>query len=497
MENRNSLGKPLFLDKEWHLNEMNVRAAWKKNITGKNITVCVVDNGIFYNPDLEIKETKVNPIIEDINLIITGQDYTHGTAVAGIIAAKGNKYTIGIAYNCKLVGYNYLGSLNVTDKYPLPDFILDNNNKIDIFNNSWGPIQTSPNKHSDKTLEIIKAIKLSSKKGRDKKGNLFVFASGNDNLRGGLASYVLLKNSRYTITVGAINSNLDNSTYSSIGTAVLCVAPAGNDVSNITRVVRTSIVTYVDQFGITTTLPYTRKLGKSGLIPYTHDMNGTSASCPMVTGCIALLLSYRHDLTWRDVKELISRSCYQDYFENDTVPNFIINGRKQLVSQRSGYGIINVKKLIRNAKKWTLLPKEKKIHQEKELNITLNQENRTFSVTFDIDKKITIETVQVYLTVNSNPAVLPQLILNMKVNLISPDGTNLILINNQSGFVGTESFVIESDLQYYDNEPFLCELLRGENSQGTWTVQFTWNLITEFPSAINILKHIKLDIYGH
>jgi len=98
--------EPLFLSKQWHLEELNAKYAWNKKITGKNVTVCVVDNGVYYNPDLEIEETKENPITKDLNVILRDEAYLHGTSVAGIIGAKGNKYVLGIAYECTMTAYD-------------------------------------------------------------------------------------------------------------------------------------------------------------------------------------------------------------------------------------------------------------------------------------------------------------------------------------------------------------------------------------------------------
>lgn len=491
--------KPQFIKSQWHLNELDARYAWKKNITGKDVTVCVVDNGVYYNPDLNIKETKVNPIIKNPELL-NSSVYSHGTSVAGIIAAKGNKYVVGLSYDCKLVAYNFLGNLGIDEKYPLANFILKKNQKIDIFNNSWLPLITnSPNTTSEESLDVIKAIEISAKIGRKNKGNIFVFSSGNENLVGGLSSYVLLINNRFTIAVGAVNRNLDWSSYSNVGLAVLCVAPAGGDKRFLHKDINTLVYASIDQFGITTTLPNTKNLSQKGYIPYTHDFNGTSAACPMVTGCIALLLSYKPDLTWRDIKELISRSCYQDYYINESMPQneFILNGRGQIISQRTGYGIINIKKLIKNARKWSLLPTEKYITQRQNINTILNIDNPTYTSTFNIDKKIIIETVQIYLTINSKPSIIPELILNLSVVIVSPTGTRLTLINNQAPFITTPDFKIPEGLQYYDNQPFLCELLRGEPSNGIWTIEFKWNLIPLLPDAINILKNARIDIFGH
>lgn len=498
--------KAKFISKEWHLLELRADYAWARNIFGNGVTVCVVDDGVYYNPDIEIKQTKVNPITQDLNLILNDNAYCHGTSVAGIIAGKGLKYMVGIAPKSKLKAYNLLGTNNVLEKYPISNYILKKNNKIDIFNNSWTYMSTSPNFLDQIDLKIIDAIEKSAKYGRNGKGNIFIFSSGNGNLRGGLTTYILMNNIRYNITVGAMNNNLDNTTYSNIGVNLLCIAPAGNDMALYTTIVRTNKVMSFDQFGITTTLPNDKFLNEKGLIPYTHDFNGTSASCPMVSGCVALLLSYRPDLSWRDVKEIISRSCQQDYYINYIIPksDFIFNGNKVLVSQRSGYGIINIKKLIKNAKNWKNLPKELNTSSEQNINIQLNSTNTTYTTFLNINENLIIETVQVYLTVNSKPPINTdeeqEIILNMSVNITSPMGTKLVLINNQEQFLSYYNFNPPEELQYYDNMPFLCELLRGEISKGIWTIEFKWNKNIFFPNKpkyINTLKKIKIDIFGH
>lgn len=493
---RNYIDKrPLFLDKEWHLIDLNVKYAWKQNITGKGINVCIIDTGIYENPDLFIEKSEYNPIINNIEVIIKGLDYTHGTAIAGIIGAKGNKYCIGIAPKCILHSYNHLGLYSKSNNTKLSKFIMDNKNKIDIYNNSWGPIdETEPNTQDSK--QILEVIKQSCKKGRNKKGNIFVFAAGNNNLSGGLATYNDYANSRFTITVGAINEDLNSSTYSDIGSSILCVAPGGRDVHRINKTERTRVFAGPDTMGITTTLPYNDKT--KGLIPYTHIMNGTSAATPMVTGCIALMLNVRPDLTWRDVKEIISRSCYQNYFHNDTVinQNIIINGDNRIISQEMGFGIIHIKRMIRNAKNWKLLPKEKKIKNKiSKLNVVLNKNNKKYETQVVIDKNITIETVQLYVSMNINKPEY-QNISNIQISIVSPHGTNIIIANQQTAYVDKTGNVT----QYYNKYPILCEYYRGEKSKGTWKFIFEWfdNPDNENDDkSVAILNKLKLDVRGH
>ncbi|MFC0139397.1 S8 family serine peptidase [Erwinia mallotivora] len=79
---------------------MNVRNAWHRGATGKGVTVHVVDSGIYQNhEDLAGNFT-----------LVTNRPETHtrhhGTACAGIIAAKANGFGVtGIAHDCRLFSY--------------------------------------------------------------------------------------------------------------------------------------------------------------------------------------------------------------------------------------------------------------------------------------------------------------------------------------------------------------------------------------------------------
>lgn len=77
----------------------------EKGITGKNITVAVMDSGLSYHPD--IVSDQILAFHDFIsNKKLPYDDYSHGTHVTGIIASK----KIGIAPECNLI------SLKVLDK---------------------------------------------------------------------------------------------------------------------------------------------------------------------------------------------------------------------------------------------------------------------------------------------------------------------------------------------------------------------------------------------
>lgn len=499
-----NLNKLYFYDKQWYLGDIMVKYAWRKGIVGDGITVCVVDSGIYKHKDLHVdRDISKN----DINDQDPGQN-THGTMVAGIICAQGNKYCIGVAPYSKLVSYNLIGTnQGGADIEKLAEYMLKHKNKIDIFNNSWGPssdyIFPSFNKVSQEDNSYYEFIdELFSeltKKGRRGKGNIICYSSGNSSYPAefigpgqyeakpyfGQVAYNGYLNSRYTITVGALSQNMLKTAYSEWGSAILCMGYGSYD-----------LLTFED-YGLMTTFP-----SVNGFSPVTNIMNGTSGACPIVSGIVALLLSHNPELSWRDVKELISRSCYITDPEE-----FIQNGAGRYVSERYGYGVLNVRKIIKRAKKWAPLPKEVYVTAEHVYRGAdqPNLENNTMSsytATLNITENIIIETVQLFITINVDiVSSMVKKISDLQVILVSPLGTSVRMIRANSLLFSSFKDYPELDpsqaMQFFLEIPVLNELLRGEKSKGEWKIVFTDTVPDLDVDTIAALQKVKMDIYGY
>ena len=163
------------------------------------------------------------------------------------------------------------------------------------------------------------------------------------------------KNNRYYINVGATGYFKTVAGYSETGSSLLCVAPGGSDTALNPLGNKTS--EFINDFGYPHLYISDSKIS---------DGMGTSYACPMVTGCIALLLSHGDNnakLSWRDVKELVSISCdntidptsYADI--NTSIKNiWFTNGAGRKYNINYGFGLLDCKKLIDNSINWTLLP---------------------------------------------------------------------------------------------------------------------------------------------
>ena len=119
--------------------------------------------------------------------------------------------------------------------------------------------------------------------GREGKGVVFVFASGNEFTVGDDVNYEGWLNSQYTIAVGAIAGDNKHSSYSSVGAPVL-VSAQGGDVDQKINMLKTVPMEAGEC-----------DVGRNNSI-------GTSYATPVVSGVAALILEANVELGWRDVQ---------------------------------------------------------------------------------------------------------------------------------------------------------------------------------------------------
>ncbi|KAL7677813.1 hypothetical protein ACOME3_004046 [Neoechinorhynchus agilis] len=89
--------------KSWHLkrNALAVQRVWQEGYTGKGVVIGVVDHGVETNHP----ELKGSVLLSLPNSTVFGW---HGTACAGVIAARpNNQYCgVGVAFDAKIVSLN-------------------------------------------------------------------------------------------------------------------------------------------------------------------------------------------------------------------------------------------------------------------------------------------------------------------------------------------------------------------------------------------------------
>lgn len=297
--------------------DVDAYEAWTLgNVTGSGIRIAIIDDGmdIVNQPDLTAN-------------LVAGYDATgagwndyggHGTAVAGIAAAKGNNGIgiAGIAYDATIVPVKiFWGGYTTTAMEANAINWAWSTGQADVLNCSWGGGVPS--------VLLQQAIDNATTKGRNGKGSLVIVAAGNsdDEVKfparyepciavGGTTMYDKRK---IIDPIGCDNVYLVTSYGKHLDVAAPCIS------------VRT---TYIG----------------GGIGPF----GGTSAAAPVVSGVAALLLSANPSLTAAKARAILERSCDKvgGYSYTNTNSNDHPNGTWH---QEMGYGRVNAYNAIQLA----------------------------------------------------------------------------------------------------------------------------------------------------
>ena len=163
--------------------------------------------------------------------------------------------------------------------------------------------------------------------GRDGKGIVYVFAAGNDYNRGADANFEGLINTRLTISVGSVGKDGLHASYSTPGAALFITGPGG-DLESATNFITAST---------------------AGLC--TESGAGTSYSCPIISGVVALMLEANPDLTWRDVQGILAKTSRMVTNDPDDT-SLVTNAAGFSHSNFYGFGIVNANMAVREAETW-------------------------------------------------------------------------------------------------------------------------------------------------
>lgn len=330
--------------------DLNVAPAWVTT-KGAGIRVAVVDDGL----EIAHEDLATNVAANNLsyNYVTNSNDPTnspsdnsegngHGTAVAGIIAARDSNGlgVSGVAPRANLVGYNYLQNSTTSNQ---TDAMTRGIAAVHISSNSWGAGAGRSGNLTTASTTWRSSIDTGLTTGRSGKGTIYVFSAGNgapeDN-----ANYHGAKNGHGTIAVGAVTDQGKKSSYSEEG-ANLWVSSPGGEFCN-THTITTTDRTGNMGFNLNATA--TDYVDKA----YTSCMNGTSSAAPGISGVVALMLAANPNLGWRDVKLILAESARQnDQFDAGW---FQTGGSKKYhFNHKYGFGVANAAAAVTLAASWT------------------------------------------------------------------------------------------------------------------------------------------------
>ena len=324
---------------QWHLNnalgeDINVEPVWSDGIKGEGINIAVVDDGMDWN-----HEDLVDNVDASRNHDYTGYNDVHhpfehhGTAVAGVIAARDNGIGVrGVAPQATIYGYNYL-AVEPTDALRA-DAMARNSVTTAVSNNSWGPTD-GPGLGTANAF-WKQAIKSGLNQGFDGKGVLYVWSGGNGHLEGDNSNLDELANFYAVTAACSVNDADKRSNYSEQGANLWVCAPSDDDD---------------DEYrGIITVENSDR---------YRDDFGGTSSAAPTVSGVAALMRQANPNLTWRDLKLIIAASARKN---DPTNPGWKDGASKYGASSAAdryhfnheyGFGVVDAKAAVDMAKGWS------------------------------------------------------------------------------------------------------------------------------------------------
>ena len=329
---------------QWHLNnslfpgnDVNVLPVWREGIIGKGVTVCIIDDGIdFSHPDL--KSSLRPDLSKDFNALVPGRLPTpqvpqdsHGTRCAGQIAAKpaGICGGSGVAPGASISAIRLLGGQINSQKEAAA--ITFRNDANDIYSCSWGPSDDGKSVEGPDST-VLKAFISGLLDGRKGRGSIFVFAAGNGQLGKDNCNYDGYANGAFSLTIGAISADNSSPYYMEECAAMLAVTYSSGGLSKSDK-----------------SVPKISTIDIDGGCTDKHG--GTSAAAPLAAGIMALALSVRPDLTWRDMQHLLVTTAVPFNLED---PSWFTNGVGRLYSTHFGYGKIDAHRLVTAARTVTL-----------------------------------------------------------------------------------------------------------------------------------------------
>ncbi len=325
-----------------------------RGIGGRGVRIAVLDDGIDpAHPELAPAYDWEN----DLDVASGAEDGRprfggptgdrHGTAVAGIAAARGDD-GIGVR------GVAHLASL-LSIRMPFleieaglhPDRPEDyarafaRATRAEVANNSWGDSTGLYSVHDPLWRPLFEALREGVRGGRGGLGTVFLFAAGNERGLGLDVNYSNLTNLHETITVAATTvSGSRVASYSTPGASILIAAPAAAVTTD-----RPGLDGYNDGRGEDFSDP-----------DYTRTFTGTSAATPVVSGVVALMLEAEPGLGYRDVKEILAASARRLASADDWQrgAGTFWNGGAMATSHDLGAGLVDAAAAVRVAQTWLL-----------------------------------------------------------------------------------------------------------------------------------------------
>lgn len=452
----------------WYLNRrddlnMMVEGAWNLGVTGLGVAVTILDDGIEKDhPDLirnydPLASTDVNDNDSDPNPRYDFSDSNrHGTRCAGQVAATPNNSlcAVGVAFNAQIGGIRMLDG-QVSDAVEAKSLSF-NPEHIHIYSSSWGPNDDGKTVDGPGKL-ASRAFQNGIYRGRDGKGSIFVWASGNGGRYKDNCNCDGYATSIFTITVSSTSESGAIPWYSEPCSATIATTYSSGTTS--------------ERQIVTTDLHH----------KCTTKHTGTSASAPMAAAIIALTLEANPDLTWRDVQHVMVRTSRHG---NLQAPDWKINGVGRMVSHNYGYGLMDAEAMVKLARKWISVPGQQSCEVVSPYYYKVIPAMGYVTIELDVNSCPGVRFLEhvvspIHVTAGRKRG-------DLRVYLQSPSGTRSTLLHNRPQDFSSSGFT---------NWAFMTTHSWGENPLGTWQLEIHNDAYSNWGSEAKFFRW-SLKLYG-
>lgn len=441
---------------QWHLQngyvtgrDARVAGAWAKGWTGQGVRIGIVDDGFeITHPDLaanyvsgdsfDFGEGEPNPSPASPN-------DNHGTAVAGVAAARGanNAGVTGVAPLVQFAGLRV--DFDAAAEEQFIDAILwkssGANPTLFIKNHSYGI--GDPYVLAAGTVQVLESTA--------RNGVVHVRSAGNERATSGEDANKKQENATPdAIVVAALGSDGTWADYSNFGANVFVTAPSNSNKGTAFRGVITT-----DRSGA---VGYNTGTGDVPLTAYTFQFGGTSSSAPVVTGALALARQANPLLDVRLAKHLLARTSDVVDAADSTAESdggWVTNAGGLKFNQNYGFGLVDADGLTQMAQQtYSVTPLVVEGSGTQTVNQAIPENESGIARTFVARNALPVEDVLVHLSITHAYRG------DLEATLTSPRGRTQRLFIRDPGDQGTS-------LAWR----FLANGFWGELGNGTWTLR--------------------------
>lgn len=467
--------------------DANLKTAWNLGYTGRGVVIGIVDDGVDganydiapgYRSDLS-RNFSDNAAVAAASQGPLSISNNHGTAVAGVAAARGGNFIggTGAAPYAEIAGLRInIATATADDPRASDQNFLDAYYWKSGVNPDTGVIEAPPEiqvkNHSYGSGAFVDAspdAKLALQRTA-RNGVIHVFAAGNDrDTKSEDASKQYVTSNPDVIIVAALGSDGKFANYSDYGSSVFVTAPSSR--SDYTG------------FGITTTDRTGMNSGynvysSSNIngdkderffdVDYTSTFGGTSSSSPLVSGIMALGKEANPEMDVRMAKHaLVATSTVVDLTDNSdgSFGGWRTNGAGNRFNPNYGFGNINAGAFVQKVRNVAYVTEQTSVTKSAAFSTAIPDNDaagvdKTFSLTA-AEAGQPLEGVEVGLTFTHTKRG------DLTAKITSPSTMQSRLFNATTLLdAGKQDTASVTDFSW----TFLTNAFWGENGAGDWTL---------------------------